>query len=131
MKIIYRGEEAEIRLAKEGEERHFYAKFVNPAEPASVQVRTDWLPEYEAYRFVDENSKLFITLTNNASKPHLPCYANMVNNKCVQCVSYDMWCGICLNPASESFKSDEENIAENEACELFNMEESFKVANNE
>ena len=44
---------------------------------------------------------------------------------CGHCVSYDMWCGVCLNPESEAFVSGKEYIYEDEACGLFCLEESY------
>lgn len=55
----------------------------------------------------------------------------MIKHKCYQCVSYDLWCGICLNPESESFKNDLELIGEDEPCCYFNLEESFAAAEEE
>ena len=50
---------------------------------------------------------------------------------CCHCISYDMWCGICLNPESESFKNEEDLIGENPSCEHFKLEESFAAAEEE
>ena len=47
---------------------------------------------------------------------------------CGHCISYDMWCGICLNPESESFQNERELIGEDEPCCLFKLEESFAAA---
>lgn len=44
---------------------------------------------------------------------------NKDRNKCFYCTSYDMWCGICLNPDSQSFKDSREAIADDEACEHY------------
>lgn len=51
----------------------------------------------------------------------------MCKNRCGHCVSYDLWCGVCLNPESESFKADKELISEDAACGLFNEEMSFSA----
>lgn len=53
----------------------------------------------------------------------------MSDNICGHCVSYDMWCGICLNPCSKSFEYNLEYIFNNAACELFTQEECFKSEN--
>jgi len=45
---------------------------------------------------------------------------------CGHCVSYDLWCGICLNPQSKLFDTEAEEIFDYPCCKLFEIEESYK-----